>query len=163
MKKILNLVIVAFAAMVMSGCASMVNVKGVNPDKVTIWDGEKENMFRINPTSSGYKQMNKIHDVKRGLNATAKLGLSKGYKYMSLVNRGVNNLNGFPFNNWESLKKYMLLHKTLKNESHFRIRTNGTGNNFLVNSGTYIKVVFLKNKIPGLFLWDLEKLKRDTI
>jgi len=172
MKKILNLVIVALAAMLISGCAgssTMVKVPGVNPDRVTIWD-QDEGKGKVHFVSerkyysleNGTKRDKYAKGVKIALNAAALYGLSKGYTYLAVINNGINNLSGFPLNNFETLSRYLKLED--RKGTHFKVRTEGSeGHDFLIKSGVTLQVIFMKNKVPGLFLWDLQKLRRDTL
>jgi len=170
MKKILNLVIVAVAVatMVMSGCAgssTMVKVAGVNPDKVTIWDeGKGKVTFKPKNTEIGKGLQGSLVIAKRAFQAASVYGLQNGYPYMAVVNNGISNLSGFPFNDWKSIERYTMLSTRIRKNSHFKVRTAGSeGKHFLIKTGVRLEVVFMKSKVPGLFLWDLQKLRRDTL
>ena len=168
MKNFLSLMIVAVAMIVISGCSSkMVKVEGVNPDKVTIWDNGKQK-FTFNPkrdywnASQGTKRDKYFYGVKMALNAASIYGLQSGYTHLAIVNNGINNLSGFPINDWATLSKYGKLED--RANTHFKVKTEGSeGKYFLIKNGVTLEVVFLKNKVPGLFLWDLQKLRRDTL
>jgi hypothetical protein len=80
---------------------------------------------------------------------------------MAVVTGKVNNLSGFPFNDWKNLKKYTSLEPKIKGSGDYNPIIFGKKG--LIKDGKpAVEVVYFKKAHPGLFLWDLRKLKRET-
>jgi len=89
------------------------------------------------------------------LHGIAKFGLSKGYNYMAIINSGFNNLSGYPINSWSAMSSYLDMYGVAHYRSTF---VESLTKNRIVK----LKVKFLKNRIPGMFLWNLSSLNSST-
>lgn len=158
MKTIKYFVMVITAAFLFAGCGgSQVKVpSGMNiPDKLFLSKEGKVYIFSLE------ENMYSIEDITKAFghnfNLIATFGLSKGYSYMALVNAKFNNLSGYPINSWDSMKKFInLYHKKHYKVSFYDREALVTSNH------PKFKVVFLKERPKGLFVWDLKQLKADT-
>jgi len=143
------------------GCATpksnVIVPKGINPD-ITI--RTYENTYVIRAHSDSFKMNKRIESFRQTFNAAAKFGLFKGYTYMALVNPKTNNLSGFPLNDWKNLKKYIKLDNTKHYRPDYKYVKNY--NKLYNNNRVAIRAVYFKEAKPGLFLWNLKKLYRDT-
>jgi len=90
--------------------------------------------------------------IKEALHKAEDFGRERGYPYMAIVNYKMNNLSGYPINNENALMEYFNLYDT----AHFKPNIVGRESGSLIhNHRVKLKVVYLKEKIPGLFLWRL--------
>lgn len=162
MKKILYLIMAVVISALVSGCASPgIEVKVPNAEhKIEIF--KKHNVYSFFKYDKSLSLRGREGDslimkkqFKQVFNIVATLGLSKNYKYMALVNENFNNLSGYPINTWDSMKKFINLYGYKHYQGSF-VKSLTSGNNI------FLKVVYLKERIPGLFLWNLKKLSRDT-
>ncbi len=109
---------------------------------------------------SGSERNAYVSPAKEVFNAAAMVGLSEDYSYMAIINTKTNNLSGFPINDWRNMEKYL----KLRNYKHYRpdAYRDRKATKLIMNNKVKLRVTYFKEAIPGLFLWDLEKLKRDT-
>jgi hypothetical protein len=163
MKKVIYFIMVIAVSVIVSGCVeSGSKVKIPDSVKTDRLDrvfalGDNEYVFKGEYANS-YPE--RIKTLKSVMHSIATFGLENGYKYMALLNEKNNNLYGFPFNDWKNLKAYADLSPKISG-GDFKPVVFGKGG--LVNDGrTEIKVLYFKEAHPGLFLWDLRKLKKDT-
>ncbi len=162
MKKI-RLYLVVLSAMVMfSGCT------GVAPE-IKVPAGANKNVEVTNKSwgvkfksqkVTGSERTKFIYPAREVFNTASLVGLSQGYTHMAIINSGINNLSGFPINDWENMEKYLKLYKYkhYNNKAHF---TKGS-KKLIYNRRVILRISYFKEAVPGLFLWDLEKLKKDT-
>jgi hypothetical protein len=164
MRKVIYFATAVFISMFISGCVSSGSLVKV-PSSV-----QSKNLKEIRKISEDRYRFQGMYastfndslSILEGvLHAAATFGLNNGYKYMALVTGNVNNLSGFPFNDWKNLKKYASLEPRIKGSGNYNpIVFNEEG--LEQNNKPTIEVVYFKEAHPGVFLWDLRKLKRDT-
>jgi len=158
MKKIVYILMIALVAIGLSGCgSSFKRVKvpeniskefevSVNKNIYTFYSLREYYKYADNSTKGA------IIVFDRGLAIAKNFGKQNGYRYMAIVNEGTNNLVGFPLNTKESFDKYI----GLKGYKHFNPKVFSENKNTLFKRGSLnLKVVYLKEKIPGLFLFKL--------
>jgi len=160
MKTIKYFVMVITAAFLFAGCGgSQVKVPAGMNKPTTLHISKEGNVyiFYLWEDVGGFRE-NKINIEKFGknFNGIANYGLASGYSYMAMVNENFNNLSGYPINSWKAMYKLM----NLPNENnHYN---SGFYRYMLAANQPRFKVVFLKERPKGLFVWDLKQLKADT-
>jgi hypothetical protein len=156
MKKIVYILMIALVAFGLSGCGvTFVKVPEkikkefevtVDKNVYTFYSRKRYSTYSDNLTKGA------IIVFDRGLKIAENFGKQNGYKYMAIVNEGTNNLVGFPLNTKESFDKYI----GLKNYKHFNPKVYSESKDTLFNGGSLnLKVIYFKEKIPGLFLFKL--------
>jgi len=108
--------------------------------------GTVKNKQGLSTYKEAYRYM-----VKRLLHKAEDFGRERGYSYMAIVNKKMNNLSGYPINNENALMEYFDLYRT----AHFKPKVIDKRGGIIADSWGKLKVVYLKEKIPGLFLWRL--------
>jgi len=160
MKNTLSLAIAIITLFSLLGCTPKSNVQipsGIDPD-ITI--NTYEDTYVIRANSPSYEMSKRIKSFRHTFNAAAKFGLFKGYSFMAMVNPKTNNLSGFPLNDWKNIIKYVKLDGTKHYRPDYTYVKNY--NKLYSNNLVVIRAVYFKEAKPGLFLWDLKKLYRDT-
>jgi len=127
--------------------------------------------FRINMESGDDRRIrNKsttvkadLNVLKTQLNAAAKQTKKMGYNYFVVTNSNVNNLNGFPLNNYKNLGKFLTLKKR---KPSFATNAHGSKPSSLVAAGAiYLRFKpvpssMLKNGLVSV--WSVKQTLRDT-
>ncbi len=153
MKKTILILMSLVALFIFSGCAKP-EMKTKDGVEYNLWPKEN-NSFKVSSQKLSLKQQ---------LNIAAKETKLKGYPYFVLLNAGVNNLNGFPINNYKELVKYISLKKRKPS-----FQTNGQnqrrGSVPLIH-GTSIRVLFKpvgkKVKNSYISVWPANQTLQDT-
>ena len=155
MKKVILLVMIALGAIGFSGCASSgAKVKvpsNLGSDFVVLKNGE---VYTISGKKSVKTGAERKAEAIKAIKFAKKLGRSKGYKYMAIVNKNLNNLSGYPINNLSSFSKLLELNGKGNNYSKFRFARKGSDYLFHMDY-VNLKVMYFKEEMPGLFLWKL--------
>jgi hypothetical protein len=163
MKKIIYLVMAIAISAIVSGCASAkpeVKVKDNNPHIEDIRLIEKDSYEFYGIYERKYEQ--RLNELKHTMHYIASFGLERGYKYMGITNEYFNNFGRYAVNDWNTMNQMFTLYLSNPN-SNFKVGPSAKGEKgLLLNSAPYVKVIYFKEAHPGLFLWDLKKLKRDT-
>ncbi len=156
MKTIKYFVMVITTAFIFAGCAGVqVKVPHGMTNKLSLFKKGKVYIFTLNEDMNSKKEI--IRAFGLNFNSIAVFGLSKGYSYMALVNSKFNNLQGYPINSWKSMKKFIdLWHKKHFNVSFYNSKA------LVLGDQAHFKVVFLKERPKGLFVWNLKRLKSNT-
>ena len=139
MRKVIYFVLAVFISAFVSGCASSGSLVKIpsNVQSKNLNEIEKISEDRYRFQGMYASTFNDSLSILEGvMHAAATFGLNNGYKYMALVTGNVNNLSGFPFNDWKSLKKYASLEPRIK----------GSGN---YNPIVFNKKGLVKNKTTG--------------
>jgi hypothetical protein len=164
MKKIIYLGLAVFISAFINGCGGsgqivkVPNLENSGVERVKKL-GEDKYMFVSTYSKSKKERINTFREV---LNFAANYGLKHGYKYMAIVNEKNNNLSGFLFNDWHNFKKYAMLDPKISGGDFNPIVFGNSLDTVSAGNRVYLKVLYFKEAHPGLFLWDLKKLKRDT-
>ena len=100
--------------------------------------------------------------LKRELRIVAKTTKKKGYNYFIILNRDMNNANGFPINNVNDLHRYISLKK--RNGDYF---TNGTiqgQKGILSYNRVKIKFKPVSSKVLDTYIsaWSVGQTLKDT-
>lgn len=91
-------------------------------------------------------------------------GKQNGYSHFAIVNEKMNNLVGYPINSYQGLVQYGRLVPIMKNREDFNPDIFG-GNGeetIIVNGRIEMKVIYLKEPIEGLFLYNIDETVTDT-
>jgi hypothetical protein len=157
--------------LLLGGCTPLVKPpEGVDAEMVRIGKrGEHEYSFSYNgPKLSGKTRKERAEipllEMKRVMHEIAKFGLVNGYRCMAIVNTRTNNVAGFPFNDWKNFERYARLSPLIRGNGHFTPIVFGKGNKVPINDGhVCVYILYFKEAHPGLFLWDLEQLEKETV
>jgi hypothetical protein len=163
MKKIIYLVMAIVMSAIVSGCAGAkpkLEVKDNNPHirKVLVAGQDSYEFYGF------YKRKyeDRLNELKHTMHYIAEFGLDHGYKYMGITNEYFNNFGLYAVNDWNTMNQMFTLYLSNPN-SNFKVGPSSKGDKgLLMNSSPYVKVIYFKEAHPGLFLWDLKKLKRET-
>lgn len=153
------LIMVVLTAVMFAGCAASsksIKVPGVGKD-VRVYDkGNGLYTFKWGGKFSIVSKDEEFTGYKRMFQAIAITGLANGYSYAAVVNEKFNNMYGYPINSWKALQSIIDLY----DKGHFR-----AGYLESIDKSNYptIKVLYLKERPKGLFVWDLKALKSETI
>jgi len=156
MKKI-YLMLTLVLAIMFTGCGPVLPRVPTNNNNIII-EVEKKNHITVCYQKSYHRKG--VPQMKSILQETALYGLKNDYSYVAIVNSGVNNLSGFPINDWANMKKYLKLLD--KEDYRIAFKFSEENGRVLVNDRIYLEVVYFKKSIPELFIWNLRKLRRDT-
>jgi len=164
MKEIKYIVMVITAAFLFAGCQKVqptvptisknVPIEIEKPKDTEVytftWKGERFKGSRRDGAALSVKKILKplFHEI-------AIYGLNNGYSYAAIVNDNFNNLGGYPINSWEALSKFIDLYGFKHFKPSFEKALAHT-------SVAKVKVVYLKDRPKGLFVWNLKKLKAET-
>jgi len=162
MKKIIYLVMAVAISAIVSGCASAqpkVEVKDNNSHirKVRVAGQDSYTFYGVYEG----KYDKQLNELKHTMNYISDFGLDRGYKYMGITNSFFNNFGRFAVNDWNTMYQMFTLH--LSNpESNFKAYPTAGSKGVINMNSPIVKVIYFKEAHPGLFLWDLKKLKRET-
>lgn len=169
MKTIFSFIFAATAAIIISGCATPTAQVTFSSDKqknqIVIKKEKTTDVYSFQHPLSIYAEYNEER-YKQGLAETlytaAQFGQKKGYKYFGLVNIGANNFSGFPLNSYDSLIQWGMLHENMKKREHFKPLLKTSQDTIISNMKVDLRVVYSKEAIPGLFLFNIEQTMKDT-
>lgn len=140
------------------------NPKEITVSNVSIEKDEGITIFK-NPT---YMQGSEFEATfKKSLAETlfvaSEYGQKEGYKYFAIVNDKANNLSGYPINSYKGLVQYGKLYRLMKNREDFKVEFfNDKGKPLVYNKKVNMRVVFFKENVPGVFLFNIEDTLKET-
>lgn len=100
-------------------------------------------------TVSTIKKTDSSIDLKVEVLILAQEGKKNGFKYFAVINKNINNLQGFPITKINDLHEYCNAYKLYKDADYFKRRCPNIRG---------IKIVYFKKAIPGLPLWNIERV-----
>lgn len=151
MKKAIKYAILGATALFMSGCGG-----AMNSVKVT---KKKDNFYSYSTVYAFHNSNNNIfYNIKVELLMAAQEGKKNGFKYFAVINKNVNNLQGFPINKPKDLHEFCQAYRIYKKADFYKLRCPDIG------GVEGVKVVYFKEPIPGLALYNIERiLKSDFV
>ncbi len=167
MKKIILSLMALAISILISGCSNVI-AKGIEPSGKTYTLWEKDGIYsiaadtrRVHESSEYIDEENKV--LKSQLNIAAKETKKMGYNYFVLVNDNVNNLNGFPLNNYKNLSRFITLKKR---KPSFATDGQDRGEDNLISTGAMrirfkpVSATMLNNGL--ISVWSVSQTLKDT-
>jgi len=172
MKFLSNILLTIVTVFIFTGCMAATFHKMQTPkpmkDEVTlIIPKDKENKTRIfrNESNRLKKSLREIdRQIAEAFYSAAVYGKQQGYDYFALTSKNMNNLAGYPINDFDNLIKYCHFEKKSA-KKYYKPRPvcwaeNETG---LFDLYTVkINVKYFKKPIPGLFLYNVDEVIKKT-
>ncbi len=111
-----------------------------------------------------YKQNNLYRfELQEALKKASQESLRRGFKYFAIVNKEINNLQGFPINNYEDLKNYCFAGQGNMNHGtdfsaggKSAVRYRG----IFRDNGIFLKIIPM-NESHQYFLWNAEEVMKE--
>jgi len=157
MKTLKILILTMISVLFISGCATgkKIQPKGMDDFYTIRSQGNDIYFFEYNEEIEEGNANRTKRVFKNTLHGIAKFGESKGYRYMAIINNGFNNLSGYPINSWSAMDSYL----DMEGKGHFRPAFRKT---LASDRIVELRIKFFKNRIPGMFLWNLSSLNSST-
>ena len=145
MKKYIKYAILGAAALFMSGCVTTTNAIRVEKNSDQQYYFDSIDGFIKDDKNLGLVDIS----IKAELLMAAQEGKKNGFKYFAVINKNINNLQGFPITKINDLHEYCYAYKLYKDADYFKRRCPNIRG---------IKIVYFKKAIPGLPLWNIERV-----
>ena len=164
MKNLLKISVVVSIMFLMSGCGALIQVQTPKPlkNEILVGDEGKGEYSLTNRAEVEKGKKGLDTQLAETLYTAAVYGKQKGFQYFAITKKNVSNLNGFPINDYENLLKYC----DLKGRGHFRSLCwdyNHDSEGIITMNSVDLKVKYFKEPIPGLFLYSIDEMIKDTV
>ena len=173
MKTLIKIAAISVSLLIFSGCAGAYSnaykVKTPKPLAHTVKVFEHKDtinkpVYFENQESIYQKPLQQVDkQLAETFYASAVYGKNKGYKYFVIVEEKINNLGGFPINNFENIKnlcnwEYNNAKRNYKPEQLCWDEHSKS----LIGSYIGFEVRYFKKPIPGLFLYNIDEVIEET-
>ena len=166
MKNLIKVAVISVSLLIFSGCtpATFQSVKAPGTGheiKIAIPKDKKDKRVWIRNTISfnglSWDKRRKI--FAETFYTAAKYGKDRGYSYFAITKKTMNNLNGFPINNFNNAMDFCEWEDTNKAYRPRPLCLTGEG---LISISANLEVQYFKEPIPGLFLYNIDEVIAET-
>lgn len=156
MKTLIKFTIITIMALFFVGCAAR------TPQNLTFHGQKVDNRLEVVEVEEGDSSVVEMTidrrrnplDIVEILETAVNYANHYDYKYMAIVRKGFNNLTGMPINTFKAINQY-------RSVASHGFSYNGRGDPLQISKGRTFKLHFFKEKIPGLFLFNINDLDKE--
>ena len=171
MKTMIKITVISAILLIFSGCtpATFQQIKTPKPLKseitiITPKDKENKTVWIENKESTLNDSLQiKYQKIAETFYAAAIHGKQKGYSYFAITAKNMNNLSGFPINNFDNVIAFCDFEKTTA-KKYYKPRPicwSKSGGLFDLYT-VKLQVQYFKEPIPGLFLYNINEVIAET-
>jgi hypothetical protein len=166
MKKLINICIGTAFLLLIGGCTPATFQKAQTPKPlkneitiVTPKDSEDKRVWIKHDSSAVNKSIKEIdYQLAETFYAAAVHGKRLGYSYFAITAESMNNLSGFPINNFNNIVQFCNWEKENKAYRPGPLCYKKG----IIGYSVELEVKYFKNPIPGLFLYNIDEVITQT-
>ena len=167
MKTLIKIAAISVSLLIFSGCTAATFQKMQTPKPlkneitvVTPKDPEDKRVWIRNENDIIGKTIKEIdYQLAETFYAAAIHGKNLGYSYFAITAKSMNNLAGFPINNFDNVVQFCNWEKENK---AYRPKPLCYEEGIMGGYSVELEVRYFKEPIPGLFLYNIDEVIKET-